>query len=447
MHVRRDKTWRNGGCGRVCLVSMLAAVGVARAAPLRYAIEPGNQLVYERRVRVESSADGRVLERYSEQLRLWALDRQENKLLLIAESLRAVGDRAGPARGVVFHMDYRGRLDMAGEVLPVAWRVRPVFDLLPVLPPAFDAGRRWESPPDVFGHRWRFRRQGADAAHGGAERVDFEVVDTTGVWAVAGISERGALWFDTNTGRVVRLESRRLDTRRHRRTHAVVRLFEEQQMSPAWCRRRAAEAEKYLYTLRLEHRLRDRVGQEPDRIGALLRGLDRIWTERLREMPPASGSPLRKWARDQRRRLRDQADVLRARARIAQRWLTTPVRPPAATRPAASGGKQGPRVVLMAYCHAASVESLRALHTLCEVRQVLPAEDFRVVCRPVGGESALSEIATLCGRVPVLPAAPGETIPPEVLPAFRVLTPNGRTLRVYFGSQPGLARKLRPLVP
>ena len=56
---------------------------LAAAPPLRYQLNVGDRLVYERRVRVTALDADAVLERYTQQLQLWCLSRQQDEVLIL----------------------------------------------------------------------------------------------------------------------------------------------------------------------------------------------------------------------------------------------------------------------------------------------------------------------------------------------------------------------------
>jgi len=449
----------------------LLAAPVLAGPPLRFRLAVGDRLIYERHVRVSGLGDEAAIERHMQQLQLWCLDRAaEGEALVLAEVLPVVEQRAGPSRGTVFFVDERGRRRFADEVLarvdlgdgePAAAPLDAIFELLPTLPPALHTAPDWLTEPDHFGRCWRCTpappaRTPAAAADAGATgdglvRIDWQLEDPTGVAAARGVRQRGASWFDAQAGLIVRVESETVNLTARRRVLTMTRLYARRRETPHWCARRAAEVERFLYTLRLEDRLIDQVVTEPQRIGQILPRFDRIWAELLYELPEAGESPVRRLAESARRAAQDRLADYRERAELAGQWLGAP---------AAHWSLQTPegrtlrsealrdRIVVECFWSAESAACLRSFQMLRQLQQRLPPERFRVVCINIDADAESGRrVARLCGAelVHVLAGPPIGGLPPRELPVFRILDPRSRVLAVDFGWQPRLADKIAQL--
>lgn len=433
-----------------CLTTVLCSTLPVRAdTPLRYDPDVGDRLVYERRVRVMPLDGDAVLQRYNEQLQLWCLagDLKENYIL--AELIRFTDQQTDPALGALFHLDHRGHRRFSNEILARIAGLDPIFELLPILPSALESGPSWLTEPDRFGRRWRCTRD--DSGDEGPLRVDFVLEDPTGVAAAREVSQRGIYWFDPQAGIVTRVESEWIDRRAKRRTLTVTRLHGRSRQEPLWCRRRIAEADKFLSTLRLEDRLLDQITAEPTRAERILARINRLWSELAMELPGRPESPIRRLVRARGTYFAKEMDRYRERAALAEQWLGAS---------AAHWSLQTPddetirsetvrdRFVIECFWSADSLWSLRSFETLRRVQKQLPAADYRVVCLNIDADmSAAGEAARLCGAglTHVLAGPPIGGQPPRELPIFRILDRNSKVRGVYFGWQPALAEKIAAL--
>lgn len=445
---------RLGGAifGSACLATALSpATAVSAGPPLRYHLEAGDQLVYERRVQVAALEGPSAPQRYTQQIQLWCLGSDWRETLLLADLVRVVDGRAGPTRGALFHADPRGRRRFPDEVLARVAGLDPIFELIPIMPPTLEAGPTWLTQPDRFGRRWRCTRAASDPPAAGPVRVDFVLEDPTGVAEVRGATGRGSYWFDPQAGVVVRVESEQHDRSTQQRVLVATRLHTRLKHEPYWCQQRVKEADRYLRTLRLEDRLLDQVTREPDRTEQILRQIDRLWSGLLLEMPPERKSPFRRLAQAQLTLLAEKTDSYRERAEHAGQWLG---------KSAAHWSLQTPdgetirsetlrdRIVVECFWSADSLWSLRSFETLRQVQERLAAEDFRVVCLNIDADAAGSrQAARLCGAglTHLLAGPPVGGQPPGELPVFRILDPDSKILGVYFGWQPALAEKVGSL--
>jgi hypothetical protein len=449
----------SGTCGRELHLAILGAAGLAAALcgaaataaspPLRYDFDLGDRLVYERRVRVMPLDGELVLQRYSQQLQIWCLATDLEEDYLLAELVHVDDQPVEPARGALFHVDHRGRRRFPEEILNRLAELDPLFELLPVFPPALEAGPTWLSEPDHFGRRWRCTR--GPARDDGLLRVDFVLEDPTGVAEARGVSQRGAYWFDPRTGTVTRVESEQTDLRAQQRTLAVTRLHDRRRHEPLWCQRRITEADKFLRTLRLEDHLLDQITTEPNRVEQMLARIDRLWLEFVTEMPSRPESPIRRLARAHRRLLAEDTARNRERATLAREWLGATaahwsLQTPTGETIRSEAARD--RHVLECFWSADSLCSLRSFEVLRRLRQAQPPERLRIVCLNLDADVAAARRATqLCGAqlTHVLAGPPFGGQPPGELPVFRLLDRNSRILGVYFGWQPTLAQKIDPL--
>jgi hypothetical protein len=433
------------------LPAVVWSATIATAGPLlRYDLDVGDRLVYERRVRVLPLVGDSVLERYSEQVQLYCLSRDLKEAYILSELIRVTDQRTGPARGALFHLDYRGRLRLPDEALDRVAELDPVFELFPSLPGALEPGPGWLTEPDQYGRCRRCLRAAPDAA--GLVRIDFVLEDPTGVAEAWGVSQRGICWFDPQAGFVRRLESEYTDRHAQRRILAVTRLYSRMQQEPLWCQRRVGEADKFLSTLRLEERLLDEITTRPARVEDNLAYVDRIWSELIEGLPSQPESPLRRVARGRQTLFRAELDRYRERAGLARQWLGATV---AHWSLQTLDGETirsetlRDRFVVECFWSADSLWSLRSLETLRRAQKTLPPEDFRVVCLNIDTDVvAARRAARLCGRelTHVLAGPPVEGEPPRELPVFRILAADSEVLGVFFGWQPRLAEKTSLLV-
>ncbi len=433
-----------------CLAAVLYAAGAAAAdPPLRYDLDVGERLVYERRVRVLPLDGDSVVQRYSQQLQLWCLASDLKEDYLLAELIHVAAQQTEPARGALFHIDHRGRRRFPDEILARVAGLDPLFELLPLLPAALESGPSWLTEPDHFGRCWRCTR--APPADDGPTRIDFVLEDPTGVTEARAVEQRGAYWFDAQAGLVTRIETEWIDRHAQQRTLAVTRLHNRLKEDELWCQRRIAEADKYLCTLRLEDRLLAQVTAGPTSVEQILAHADRLWLELVTELPDRPESPLRRLARAHRMLLAKESGRYRERAALPREWLGAAaahwsLQTPDGRTIRSEGMRD--RYVVECFWSADSLWSLRSFEILRHLQKALPAEDVRVVCLNIDADVAAGRrAAQLCGGelLHVLAGPPVGGQPPRELPVFRLLDRNSRVLAVYFGWQPGLAEKISAL--
>jgi hypothetical protein len=443
----------NGAClWAACLLATLFPVPPLKGAPpLRYHLAVGDRLVYERRVRVSPLEEHTAPEYYTEQLQLWCLASENNEVLVLGDLVRRVDGQAETTHGGLFHVGPRGRRRFSSEMLARTEGLDPLFELIPILPPALQDEPVWLTEPDHFGRCWRCTRAASDPAADGLVRVDFVLEDPTGVADACRQTQRGSYWFDPQAGIVVRVESELQDRSAKRGTLSVTRLYTRLKLDPLWCAQRLEEANRFLCTLRLEDRLLDEIATQPDQIERILPRIDRLWSELIRGMRPEPGSPFRRLAQARRTALAGEAERYRQRAELTREWLG---------KLAAHWSLQTPdgdtirseavrdRLVVEYFWSADSLWSLRSFQVLREIQERLPAEEFRVVCVNIDADvEAGRRVARLCGAglTHVLAGSPVGGEPPRELPVFRILDRDSRVLGIYFGWQPALAGRIAAL--
>jgi hypothetical protein len=448
----RDRRRCGAALGAAGLLALLLSAPASPAdAPLRYRFDVGDRLVYERRVQVAALEGASVPQRYTEQLQLWCLKREQREALILAEITRVMDDKAGPSRGAPFHVDRRGQRRFTNEVLVRIGELDALFEVLPILPATLETDPTWLSGPDHFGRRWRCTRRSGNSPNKKGVRVDFVLADPTGVPEVLGQAQRGSYWFDPQAGIVRRMESEWTDRSTNQRIATVTRLHAQLRQDPVWCLQRLAEVERFLRTLRLEDRLLDQATTEPERIEQILPHIERLWTELAIELSGKHQSPIRRLAQTRRSFVSTTANRYREQAELAARWLDTT---------AAHWSLQTPdgdtirsetmrdRIVVECFWSASSLWSLRSFELLRQLQEQLPADKFRVICLNVDADvAAARRAARSCGTglTHVLAGPPVGGEPPRELPVFRVVDQESRILRVYFGWQPTLAEKIAPI--
>ncbi len=426
-----------------CILSVVL-VGVVSACadpPLRYDFRVGSHLIYDYRVRVGPLDSQQISERYSEQIQLWVLERSGYRAMLIGECARVDQTGLGPARGVTLRIDARGNRELPAELQREESVFRPLLWLLPGLPPAFDSGQQWDTPIDARGIRLRCRRAGADAQRGGAQRIEFVADDTLGVWALLGIELRGTYWFDTDAGRVVRLEYERVDRTHGRLQRVVARLYEQRQVTQQWCRLRLPLVEKHLFTIRLEQHLRERIGNEPELAEQIVDAMQRVWTERLRELSRGKAVPFERWVAGRRRLVRANRERFMQQARIAAEWMSG--RQALQER----AGADEPRATLLYYFDPAGEDDLRGLAELAGEAAALSQRGWRVVAVvvPSKREQAARCLERLAPQLEW--RLGGAALPAGASPVYRALDGDGRTNRVHFGWWPRRVAELAAQSP
>jgi hypothetical protein len=420
--------------------------------PLRYAVQPGDYLVYERRALDSTPQTGQEQQRIVDRIRLWCLAREGDGNLLLLLQTRSRNGRVGPLRGAVFYLDQRGRRRVPDVVQTRLAELEPALELLPELRPAPRPAPAWTTTPDLYGQRWRCTRIGPDPRFANHVRVEFVVEDPTGVADFVGQSESGTFWFDREAGIVTRVESQRDQRHADVHTEAITVLRLRKQCDKSWCVRRADEVQRYLRALRHEDRYLQQIVNEPTRLEQTLRQLNRLWQEFMVDLKRDEQSPLRQLGAIALQQLAAQRERLEARAWLGQRWLG---------RSAADWSLQDPagqtlnsealrdRYVVECFWSAESLGSLRTFETLRRLQRELTDKPVHVVCLNLDRDVELARRAVrCCGQdlttVLVGPPVVGEA-PPE-LPVFRVVDRRGKIRGVFVGWRPSLANELAPLL-
>jgi len=442
----------------VASAATLTSSGLAQDA-LRYRLEPGDRIVYERRVRLtpldrvapQGPTAGGPQE-FREQIQIWCLSGPRAARRVFLDVTRVADGRTQPPVGVVLTVDARGVAQFEDEVVGRLGEVEAALEVLPILPPAVLAEPTWRTEADVYGRSRACTQRGGGEDEGSAVRVDFTLEDLFGVGEISGHEHRGSFWFDAKAGLVSRVETLTIDRPAGTRTESVIRLHARRKQDERSCTLRDQEAERLLNTLRLEDRLLDEVVTKPAAIDTILDRLDRVWGDFLAEPPRDADSPLRRVAAARRERLKTEAAGLREQARLAAEWLG---------RPAAQWSLQDldgqtvqsealrDRYVLECFWSAASVPSLRTFQTLRGLRQAIPEEKLRIVCINVDPDpDAARRAAQRCGQsLPHLLSGPplGGELPRE-LPVLRLLDRESRVRWIDFGWRRSLVEPLAPIV-
>lgn len=420
--------------------------------PLMYRFETGDRAVYERRTQT-TRPDGTVLEQTVEQVRIWCVEHSPDTRLLI-ERARVTGDRQVPIDGLLLTLEQRGARAFSEEYRS---RIAPIelsLEALPRLPAELDDPEGWTTPPDLFGRVRECRRAGADPAMQGAERVDFEQRDPTGVDDLLRRSTTGSFWFDADRGLPYRIEQTEVDQRNGRRMQAVMQLRSFGDAPGVnWDTTAGGALERFLARLRLAQRYEAEMLARPGDAEELLRATQRVWQELLLEHDNPSGTPVGRVALAERRRFAESVDRLRRHVRLAREWVG---------RPAAGWTLQTldgstvtseavrDRPVLECFWSAASPVSLRMLGPLERLRGEIPETDVRIVAINIDVDMEQAKrAATRCGPKlrHVLAGPPLRGQAPEDLPVLRLLDGSGRVVAVSFGWNGGLGDLVAPVLP
>ncbi|MCK4341893.1 MAG: hypothetical protein KAY37_09250, partial [Phycisphaerae bacterium] len=436
----------------VCLV-LLALTPAGADQMLQYRLDVGDRLVFERQATVSALETGEPLGRVTDQVQLWCLARRQDELLVLVELNRSSDGSAEPARAVVLYVGEGGRRRCPAETQTRLDPLYPALDLLPVLPIGPQSEAEWRTPPDLYQRRWHCTRRGTDPAHAGRLRIDFVVEDPLGVADVLGHTRSGSYWFDPRVGLVTRFESEEADQTRETRTKAVGVLRERLEQSPAWCARRADEAERFLRTLNHEERLLHEVVSRPEALPRTYTELDRLWLAFKTDVDDRALSPFATIADARRQDLRAAADAFPARSELGRRWLNQPavtwtLQDAAGETVICEAARQG--VVIECFWSGESVWGLRVLEPMRRLQAALPRHRVRLICYNMDREVERARaVIERCGGPsptpgrrpshPLLhilggPLREVETLPE--LPLVRVLDREGIVRGVWVGWHP-----------
>lgn len=417
--------------------------------PLRYHLQAGDTIFYERRVRgVFDSASQAVADPNpgaTEQCRLTVLQADGNDRLVLVDRL-AVNDDSRPAAGVAIRVDDRGRVRPAGD-----WRFTDVrdglLDILPELRSALSSRTDWTSGPDWLGRTWSFQSPVRDAARSGHLRVEFSAERKCAPAAAPVL--RGQFWFDLDQGLVSRLESTLVDASGRPRLEAAWTLRLRARNDERWTRDVLQDVEHYLRTARAERRLMTDVFTSPARCEDLLLQAQRGWQAFLKDRA-GPDSPVRPLADARRQGLGARADHVRARSHLAGGWLGRQA--PSWTLPDLQGGSHSADVLrdrfVMEYLWSAdSPESIAGFERLRALEELFQGR-LRVVCLNLDADSQrVREVAAQCGAGLVHILA-GDTLhDPAIteLPVYRLVTRLGTIIRVHAGEWPDMLTDLGKL--
>jgi hypothetical protein len=435
------------------IAAMVAAALLAGTAaavtepPLRYQWHVGDWLVYERRAvttPLDADAPRQVT---TEQVQLWCLERRGGGYLMQLDVLDAAGGPASVLRGVLVELDPQGLRQwpavMRGRVLPAA----AALEVVPAHRSALEPGPTWLTPPDHYGRQWRCTQGAPDAARGGAVRIAFETVDTTGGDALLGRSAAGAFWFDATAGHVMAVEYEERDTQAGTRTQVTVTRRHVVRNDERWCALRVAEARRYLAALEREDRLLATLSADPARAAPLLAELEQLWVETRRDLARDPRSPVNLLVTARHRRLVEDVPRWRTRAARLAGWLNRPAR--AWTLQTADGRTLareafGGRRTVECFWSVASEESVRMLPRLRALAR--PEEAPPVLALNVDADpTAARRAAQGDDRVRHVLAEPLRRAEPlDELPVVRLLDAEGVVRRVWFGWQPALELDAAP---
>lgn len=115
-----------------CILSaaLLAASLLSGDEPLlRYALEPGDRLIYQRVAVVASLETGAVEQKITDQIQLWPLERRGDEWLLLLDLRHIADGRPEPVRGALTLLSERGgRRTTPAMLMRVAdiWRPRSI---------------------------------------------------------------------------------------------------------------------------------------------------------------------------------------------------------------------------------------------------------------------------------------------------------------------------------
>lgn len=427
-------------------LSTLLACGPSAAAQqeLRYRFEVGQQFMYERKAVVSSPAGAAPPQTQTEQVEAWCLQRVGHEALVLLVLTPRIAGRAAPARGALLYLDESGRRRIPDESTTRLGSLDSALELLPMLPLVVQHLSAWSTPHDLYGRQWRCTDRGADRAPGQV-RVDFAEEDASGVAEVLGQTRSGHFRFDPAGGYVTHLQIQEENRLAQTQTLVVAALRSTARHTPAWAARRAEEADRFLRALRHEDRLLGEVANRPDELSQTVAELDRLWATFASDVEAQAASPFAALAEGRRQQLAADADVLRARAAVAQRWLNRPARPwslqdaggQTVTSEALRRG-----VIIECFWSAESVWGLRVLQSL----RRLPRDPVRPLPRLISYNmdfniAVARRAIERCGEgLTHILGGPLQDV--EELPEFpvvRVLDPRGVVRGIWFGWEPDYA--------
>jgi hypothetical protein len=309
----------------VSLLACWTADWAAAQQPLRYDLPPGRRLEYNLRTAIYALDSNEPRGGSLEQIEFWSLAKREERLTILAERVAMSVGRTEPTVGGVFWINAdNGRRELPPPTRARIASIEGIFDLLPALPLPIEAHGFWATPRDEFGQFWRCRQAPAE---GEITAVDFDAEFFQSTVALLGRERSGRFWFDPRLGCVTRFESKQQDKARNTRITVEATLRAVGTEPPSWIQRSGRETDQFLRTLEREDLLEHEICTRPGELTRTLEQMDRTWAALRADLDLRGGSPFLRLVDGRRRQLRGQADMYRARAALAARWLNRPARP------------------------------------------------------------------------------------------------------------------------
>lgn len=307
------------------LINMRMSTGIADDGPTPLRLHAGDHLVYERRCLVTQDGTDRALRRVIDEIHVYCLEAREHTYSVLLDVARQTDQRAEGRCGAALTVDTCARRKLL-EDLPML--APPTLDALDVLPPPRDPlapANEWYTPADPLGRV--FHVQTVTDPTGEGRRLRLEAEDRDGILAAAGLAARGDVWLDPRDGTVLRVEFTQPFPTEGATAQTVAVLRVRRQHEQRWAIRRTAEAARYRHTQRGERRLLLELTQRPEQSQPIIERLLRARQSFATDVEAGVDSPFESLAAADRRRAAAAAESLRARARLAQRWLGRPARP------------------------------------------------------------------------------------------------------------------------
>ena len=420
-----------------------ACIATAAAQPsLRYRLEPGDHLNYERRATSFALDTGQPIASTSARIDIWCFQRRNNEALVLLTVTDATPGSSVPTRGGVLYVDEFGRRRIPAETLIRLDDLQPALDLLPVLPVGAQGPDAWTTAPDAFRRTWRCTTAASEARTGLGMPIDFVIEDELGIAEVLGQSCTGRYWFDPRAGRVTRFESQERDENRGVRTHVFATAGRHTRESAEWADRRTEEAGRFLRTLSYEDALLDELVYPGSPWPRTRARLEQLWAAFQSDVDSRAASPLAPLVEARRQALRITAERLEARAALAERWLGRRAGPWTLQAPdgqtlTSEAARTG--VVIECFWTSATAAGLRILEPLRTLQAELPTSEVRVLCYNLDSDPVRSRRAIgRCGAGlrHVLGSPLIELEPFPELPIVRVLDRQAIVRGIWIGWRP-----------
>jgi len=425
------------------LACALYVVTAAAQPTLRYRLEPGDHLNYERRATSFALDSGQPIASTVARIDIWCFQRREHEaLLLLTVTHNITAESSESTRGGVLCVDEFGRRRIPPETLIRLDDLQPALDLLPVLPVGAQEPDAWSTAPDAFRRVWRCTAARSEAQTGIGTPIDFVVEDELGVAEVLGQSCTGRYWFDPRTGRVTRFESQERDENRGVRTHVVAVVAQHTREPAEWADRRAEEAGRFLRTLSYEDALLDELMYPGSPWPRTRARLEQLWAAFQSDVDSRAASPLAPLADARRQALRAAAERLEARAALGVRWLHRRAGPwtlqdPNGQTMTSEVARTG--IIIECFWTSATAAGLRTLESLRTLQAALPTSQVRVLCYnldadPLRARRAIARCGD--GLQHLLGSPLLELEPFPELPVVRVLDRQGIVRGIWIGWRP-----------